>query len=57
MHAKIVAAVAVALCASSVVAQTNYSDVDIGALDIGLKSMYYVANFQGGSYRACTVHC
>jgi hypothetical protein len=59
MHAKIAAAVALALCASSAVAQTNYSDVNIGALDLGLKSMYHVlwAIVHCGSYRACIAHC
>lgn len=59
MPAKIVAALALALCASSAVAQTNYSDVDIGALDIGLKSMYHVlwSTVHCGSYRACIAQC
>jgi hypothetical protein len=59
MHAKIAAAVSLALCASSAVAQTNYSDVDIAALDIGLKSMYHAlwAIIHCGSCRACIAHC
>lgn len=53
MYSKTAATVALALLASSAVAQLNDSSVDIGAIDIGTKSMlhptYNLLPFDGSS--------